>query len=250
MRYLFCNVNLNQTMRRLQHVTLTLLFLQCLLLWGCTSEDSTTSHKNISSEEELTVNEMEELVAEVETEDEAVPETDLSELSAIMQVFHLTWGKDRAAFGDDFEFLIWEVKDEQNGYLKFTGAIEGWMELVIWKKEEGYLVGEVQVGCGPVCDQTLNFYHFDGSSVTPIEDATLLPLDALSQGLSAGKANLYAEYPEHEEMGTEVWNWFELPQKGRDIQVKLASNEEFPDIYIATLRWNGIQFEYEDHRTR
>lgn len=63
--------------------------------------------------------------------------------------------------------VSYEVKDIQNGYLKYSfAAAEGFNEFVIWKKKNGNIIaGEVFYGCGPGCTMSgFRLTEFDGDS--------------------------------------------------------------------------------------
>lgn len=157
---------------------------------------------------------------------------------------------------DKFEDIDWndpneechsyyQTKDLKGGFVSITGAMEGWIEYVVFRMADGRdLVCRMAVDCGPACGYDYKFYYCN-SEFNKEAGAELFP---------------YEEMKTHQEVmyqkGLEKFGDFEysedqqlryiFPQKGTSMDVHLILGADDIEYPIMKLGWNKTNFFVED----
>jgi len=73
-------------------------------------------------------------------------------------------------FGSDWnESAKIEIRDTKNGYLKITGAIDGWLEVALFRKKNRQPLLVIGVtGCGPACGTELHAFEFENGNAVEV----------------------------------------------------------------------------------
>lgn len=157
----------------------------------------------------------------------------------IMYYFELMYGKDLNEYNQYIEF---EVQDISNGYVKFTGAFEGWIELVLWRTGSGMdLIGECSTGCGPACFQSLTFYQFPDGIQEDVTDYVFPGEEVYIYAMN--KMNSYIE--ENPVLNDEPNTiWYDLPRYGTSVNVSIYMGQmtEYEiTIPVMEVGWNKAE---------
>jgi hypothetical protein len=139
---------------------------------------------------------------------------------------------------------IIKIEDVKNGYLRIEEPItEGWREVAIFKKKDGkYIVGILQIGCGPDCTtEEMDFLSYENGDW---QDVTRQVLPKITD------AQISAAYKRHkiskDEMGGLV---YELPRVGTSIKVNGGGDygdAAFKPIVFFEMNWDGAKFVLKD----
>lgn len=124
------------------------------------------------------------------------------------------------------------VEDIKNGYLRIEGWFEGYIEVALFRKENG--AGTLAVGfteCGPVCGTELKFYEYIENEM---KDVTEKVFPAISEDKVRAEFRRIVKDP-NAEMVSFV---YELPRIGRTI--KILDDETGKLIY--SLDWKKDRF--------
>ena len=139
--------------------------------------------------------------------------------------------------------VSYEVKDIQNGYLKYSFATsEGFSEFALWKKQDGKVItGEVSYGCGPGCSlMKFRLTEFTGDVPKDVTETYYPEKDVqklYEKRLAILKKRDTESTPEF---------WIKLPRKGKTISIgiMLDAVELTGFIGIAEMRFKNDKFEY------
>lgn len=132
------------------------------------------------------------------------------------------------------------VRDIKNGYLKITGAFEGYVEAALFRKKDGsalLLVGATS--CGPVCDTVMNAYEFSGDEPTDVTE-NLLPRPSDEEIL--GIYNRKKKEGDEDAGEETVPQIYELPRVGRKIRVKADATFAPSGITLYELNFKSDKF--------
>ncbi|MEZ5306722.1 MAG: hypothetical protein R2684_06190 [Pyrinomonadaceae bacterium] len=123
-----------------------------------------------------------------------------------------------------------ETNDTENGYLKMTGAFEGWIDVKLFRFSNGEPLLVVGVNtCGPACGSDLEAFTFEGKNA--IRAAELLPW--IEESELAEKQNR-VRGKETELIGV----LYQLPQKGTNIVVSADDTGD----KLFDVEWTGKKF--------
>gem|GEM_PF-2857430 len=143
--------------------------------------------------------------------------------------------------------LIWyfQTLDVKGGFASVTGAIEGWMEFVLFRKSDGTdFIGKMTVGCGPACDYSFSFYTGKNEAISPVEMSDIFPLERLEKERISHWDAVLLKYPV--EYAEDYQYRFVFPQKGTDMNVDLVLGADEIQIPFAVLGWNKMTFAIKD----
>ena len=149
--------------------------------------------------------------------------------------------------GKLFDQLAFEDEDIKNGYLRATGAIEGYYVFALFKSPSADWLIEQRTGCGPECDQTFEVYRFvNGKREKTKTLESLYPQRKVADHV----AGLIKKLPKGH-TGEALQTWFRLPKSGTSIDVLIV--EQNPGhtvgkvgVYEAgRLTWNGSGFDFK-----
>jgi hypothetical protein len=117
------------------------------------------------------------------------------------------------------DFYRLEILDTRNGYLKLIGAMEGHLEMCVWKlKDSGSLIAVYQEGCGPRCTvERFDFFRHDGSTYVALSRGHVLP-EIRNDFLRQPVGSVFREM-EKRDIGWTVL--YSLPRRGKNIIAKL-----------------------------
>ena len=139
--------------------------------------------------------------------------------------------------------LMWyfQTLDVKGGFASVAGAIEGWMEFVLFRKSDGTdFIGKMSVGCGPACDYSFTFYTGKNERITRVEFPTVFPMERMEKERLSHWDAVQLKYPV--EYAEDYQYRFVFPQKGTDINVDLVLGADEIQIPFAVLSWNRMTF--------
>ncbi len=138
-------------------------------------------------------------------------------------------------------FWYYQKLDVAGGFASLTGALEGWKEFALWRKDDGQdLIGEMTVGCGPACDYDFKFYSGIGKEIEEVPLKSLVPVAEFEKTKSKIWDNILEKYPT--DYPEDCQFRFIFPEKGTDMQVDLVLGADEIQIPFALLGWNKITF--------
>jgi len=138
-------------------------------------------------------------------------------------------------------FWYYQKLDVAGGFASLTGALEGWKEFVLWRKEDGQdLIGEMTVGCGPACDYNFKFYSGIGKGIEEVPLKTVVPVAEFEKTKSKIWDDILEKYPT--DYPEDYQYRFIFPEKGTDMQVELVLGADEIQIPFALLGWNKMTF--------
>ncbi|MBX7174413.1 MAG: hypothetical protein K1X72_25800 [Pyrinomonadaceae bacterium] len=140
--------------------------------------------------------------------------------------------KDKVALIKDRKKNI-KIEDIKNGYLRIeSNDWEGFGEVALFKKGDGsYIIGQTEVGCGPICTGSVDFWTYQAGTWTNVT----------KQVLTFSKADLNKIFAERHVEESERAAYFELPRVGRKMKLKLGEGGEGDDV-LAEFDWNSVRF--------
>lgn len=121
-----------------------------------------------------------------------------------------------------------EVFDQKNGYLKITGAFEGWIEVCFWNMQDGSrIIGVVTAGCGPVCECDLTFISLKSGIYKRLNTKDIVPPCGFSDFFSTKALKEAGINPQDVGKQFEQYSLlYTLPRYGKNITV----SEQFSDF--------------------
>lgn len=154
--------------------------------------------------------------------------------------------------GKPVAMLSIEEKDIKNGYLKVTGAMEGYYIFALFKSPDADWIIQQNSGCGPECNQTFKVYKFVNGKLEPtkkfeslyLKNKVDLHIVSLLNKLPKGHTN------------EDLQSWLRLPKTGTSIDILIL--EQNPGhtsgkvgVYQAgRLDWNGSGFNFVKQNPR
>jgi hypothetical protein len=123
-----------------------------------------------------------------------------------------------------------KIEDVKNGYLRLEPTfLEGWVEIALFKKNDGsYLVAQTEVGCGPGCDGSLEFFTYKSGQWTNVTEDFLPPLPYTLRT-------------------SDLENYWKLPRAGKTL-IFVNTNEDVREESEKLVKnelkfdWNGKEF--------
>ncbi len=136
-----------------------------------------------------------------------------------------------------------EFKNE--GYLKVTGNMEGYLIFDLFRgKNQDYVIEQV-TGCGPECDQKFKMHIFKAGKLVESQPLQFYYAeDKLGSHIEKMKSSL-----PRNATGEELQSWLRLPKSGTSIEVLIVDQNPGSTtgkvaVYkVANLVWNGERFD-------
>ena len=126
-----------------------------------------------------------------------------------------------------------EIRDTKNGYLKITGAIDGWLEVALFRKKNRDPLLVIGVtGCGPACGTELHAFEFQKGKAIDVSKAVFEKF----QGEEVER-KLSRRFGKQEEYVGDILEI--LPRKGTTI--KTVFEDESDVLY--EFAWKNDKFE-------
>lgn len=142
--------------------------------------------------------------------------------------------------------MSFEDKDIKNGYLKITGAMEGYFLFVLFRGTDADWILEQGSECGPECSQDFKVYKFVGGKLKG-----QIPFERLypKKKVEAHLDSLMLKLPKGS-TGGDLQSWLRLPRTGTSIEILIL--EQNPGhvsgsagVYRAGhLEWVGSEFNF------
>jgi hypothetical protein len=147
--------------------------------------------------------------------------------------YNFTQIKDKAALRNYRKKNV-NIEDIKNGYLRIeSNDLEGHGEVALFKKTDGsYIVGQTEVGCGPVCGGSVEFWTYTAGKWTNVTKQVFIFSDADLNSLFASR-NVEA---------SDRTAFFELPREGKIMTLKCDDCDPNGDGVLAKFEWNGSKF--------
>ncbi len=233
------------------------LIIITTMLWSCSGNPKTQVSEEASEETEIVEEQAAMEEADGASDDTSTPvETIAKEDSAYAKQLILSFPPiGRYAIGENYEMLMSMLEhtgqsnaadsikgiiqrvrsnvygfsireyDAKNGYIQFApNAAETFFTKVYWNKSNGdKLIGTESVGCGPVCDSSLDFQIDNGKTIVSVPFEEIIA--------SVDDSSLIPEG--YDGMDPLEFRWL-LPQKGKDIKFCLDE--------CITFKWNDGTF--------
>jgi hypothetical protein len=133
-----------------------------------------------------------------------------------------------------------EIQDNKNGYLKITGMFEGWVEAVLFRKNDGspiLLIGNN--GCGPVCSTSVMAFTFSGNKAIDETEKIITKPSEQEEGQLYVKKKKADDEDRNGEQPPLIW---ELPRVGRVIKVIVDEQIAPSGITLYELHWKDDKF--------
>jgi hypothetical protein len=148
-------------------------------------------------------------------------------------LYNFTQIKDKAALTKYRKKNI-KIEDIKNGYLRIeSNDLEGHGEVALFKKNDGsYIVGQTDVGCGPVCGGGVDFWTYKAGKWVKVTDQVF--------NLSEEEWNELFGSKNVEENDRTAF--FELPRQGKTMTLKCDDCDPNGDGVLAKFEWNGTKF--------
>lgn len=127
-----------------------------------------------------------------------------------------------------------KIEDIKNGYLRIESTDhEGHGEVALFKKTDGsYIVGQVEVGCGPVCGGGVDFWTYKSGKWTNVT----------GQVFTFSEADLNKLFDSRNVEESDRASFFELPREGKIMTLKCDDCDANGDGILAKFEWNGSKF--------
>lgn len=127
-----------------------------------------------------------------------------------------------------------KVEDIKNGYLLIeSNDLEGHGEVALFKKPDGsYIVGQTEVGCGPVCGGGVDFWTYKAGKWTKVTE----------QVFDFSEADLNNLFSSRKIEENDRTAFFELPREGKTMTLKCDDCDPIGDGVLAKFEWNGSKF--------
>jgi hypothetical protein len=143
--------------------------------------------------------------------------------------------------------LYFEINDKKNGYLKATGAMEGYFIYSLFTGEEKSYLVEQATECGPACTQKFKVFQFSKNKMESVKKIDFLypkkNVDTyVSEILKKTPKGANGEVPEA---------WYRMSRTGKSIDILVidqnpGSTKGKVNVYpVGTLSWNGIKFIFK-----
>jgi hypothetical protein len=127
-----------------------------------------------------------------------------------------------------------KVEDIKNGYLRIeSNDLEGRGEIALFKKTDGsYIVGQTEVGCGPICGGGVEFWTYKAGKWTNVT----------KQVFTFSDADLNKIFASRNVEESDRTAFFELPREGKTMTLKCDDCDPNGDGVLAKFEWNGMKF--------
>jgi hypothetical protein len=147
--------------------------------------------------------------------------------------YNFTQIKDKAALRNYRKKNI-KVEDIKNGYLRIeSNDLEGHGEVALFKKTDGsYIVGQTEVGCGPVCGGSIEFWTYTAGKWKNVT----------KQVFTFSDADLNKIFASRNVEASDRTAFFELPREGKTMTLKCDDCDPNGDGILAKFEWNGSTF--------
>lgn len=137
-------------------------------------------------------------------------------------------------FGSDWnESAKIEVRDTKNGYLKITGAIDGWLEVALFRKTNRKPLLVIGVtGCGPACGTELHAFEFRSRKAVNVSKKVFPKFKE-----NEVDNKLARRFGKKEDYYGDVLDV--LPRKGKTIKTVFESEDDV----LYRMEWKNDRFE-------
>jgi hypothetical protein len=145
-------------------------------------------------------------------------------------------------------YFYYEIKNIKDGYVKVTGAYEGWSELAVWRMKDGNdLVGQMSAGCGPVCDYSNLFQVYNKENlINDNAESEVLPMDEISTHKEKMYKMILDTYP-NLEYPDDVQLRFNIPSSTTSMRVDIIVGSEEVELPLLNLSWDKEKFSVQEY---